>query len=52
MATRKGAAMMRGDVIEDSATEIDEAQLENGEQWTAVGFNPHPRAGFQQQVTS
>jgi hypothetical protein len=52
MATRKGAAMMRGEVIEDSATEVDEARLENGGQWTAVGFNPHPRTGFQQQVMS
>ncbi|MGB8278088.1 MAG: hypothetical protein WCF20_09210 [Methylovirgula sp.] len=50
MATPEGAKMMGGQIIEDTAVEIDEAQLENGEQWTERDFNPHRHTGFQTQV--
>jgi hypothetical protein len=40
MATREGAATMRGEVLEDTEIEIDESQLEPGEQWTPVDFKP------------
>lgn len=40
MATRKGAAMMGGDIIEESALAIDDSQLEPGAQWTATDFKP------------
>ena len=40
MATRDGAAVMRGDIIEDSATEIEDSRLESGEQWTPKNFTP------------
>jgi hypothetical protein len=50
MATRVGAEMMRGQIVENTAVEIDESQLEKGEQWTERGFSPQPRTGFQQQV--
>jgi hypothetical protein len=40
MATREGAAMMKGNVIENTAVEIDENQLESGEKWTARDFKP------------
>jgi hypothetical protein len=50
MATREGAAMMGGWIIEGSAVEIDTSQLEPGEQWTPREFNPHATHGFQRQV--
>jgi hypothetical protein len=31
---------MRGEVLEDTEIEIDESQLEPGEQWTPVDFKP------------
>ena len=40
MATREGAAIMKGDVIENTATEIDASQLEPGENWTPRDFIP------------
>ena len=40
MATREGAEIMRGKVIDDTAVEIDESQLEPGEEWTPIDFNP------------
>jgi hypothetical protein len=40
MATREGAATMRSEVLEDTEVEIDETQLEPGEQWTPVDFKP------------
>lgn len=50
MATVAGARTMGGDIVEGSETEIDESQLEHGMQWTARGFDPHARVGFQRQV--
>jgi hypothetical protein len=40
MATRDGAAIMHGTIIEDTEIEIDESQLERGEQWTPMDFKP------------
>jgi hypothetical protein len=40
MATRAGAVLMRGNVIEDTETEIDASQLELGEDWTPLDFRP------------
>jgi len=40
MATHEGAKIMHGEVIEESATEIDDADLENGEPWTPRDFHP------------
>ena len=51
MATEKGAAIMRGEILENTA-EIDASQLEQGEEWTPRGFNPDQRTGFQTQVTA
>lgn len=39
MATERGAEMMCGVIVKDSAVEIEESQL-NGEQWTDIGFDP------------
>ena len=41
MATPKGAEMMGGHVLENSAIEIDESELESSEQWTPRGFRPN-----------
>lgn len=40
--TRAGAERVTGLMIESTATEVDDASLEPGEQWTFSGF--HPRA--------
>jgi hypothetical protein len=40
MATHVGAKIMHGEVMEESATEIDEADLEKGEPWTPRDFIP------------
>ena len=40
MATRQGAIIMRGTIVEAGAVEIDESQLEPGEQWTPIDFKP------------
>ena len=46
MATERGAEMMCGEIVKDSAVEIEESQL-NGEQWTEIGFDPKtPPSGF------
>jgi hypothetical protein len=52
MATEKGAARMHGDIVENTAVEIDASQLEPGEEWTPRGFNPRQQIGFQTQVTA
>jgi hypothetical protein len=36
MATREGAVLMGGEAIEDTEIEIDDSQLEPGEQWTPI----------------
>jgi hypothetical protein len=38
--TRQGAETMRGTVLEDTAVEIDDAELEHGKQWTEIDFQP------------
>lgn len=40
MATRQGIAIMGGAILEDTETEIDEDELERGQQWTPIGFQP------------
>jgi hypothetical protein len=50
--TRAGAERVNALVLEDSATEINEGDLEAGEQWAARDFNPHRNTGFQRLVTS
>ncbi len=40
MATREGADVMRGEIIPESAVEIDAARLERGEKWTERDFEP------------
>jgi hypothetical protein len=52
-ATREGAQIMGGMVLEHTAVQIDETELENGNQWTALGFEPKPPgpATFQTKIT-
>jgi hypothetical protein len=38
MATREGAQLMGAMIIEHTAREIDECELEHGEQWTRRDF--------------
>jgi transcriptional regulator with XRE-family HTH domain len=40
MATEKGAAIMRGEIIAETGMEIDADRLEPGEEWTARDFVP------------
>jgi hypothetical protein len=40
MATREGAARMKGELLEKTEVEIDESRLEPGEQWTPRDFTP------------
>jgi hypothetical protein len=40
MATREGAARMKGVLLENTDVDIDESQLEEGEQWTPKTFKP------------
>jgi hypothetical protein len=40
MAKRAGAIIMRGTIVENGAVEIDESELEKGEQWTPLDFKP------------
>jgi hypothetical protein len=48
--TREGAERVNGHVFEDTALEVDESALENGEQWTARGFDPRATKGFSRQA--
>jgi len=50
--TRAGAEKVNAFLLEDSATEINESDLEAEEQWTARDFNPHKKTGFQRFVTT
>jgi hypothetical protein len=40
VATREGAARMKGEILQDTEIEIDESQLEPGEEWTRTDFKP------------
>ena len=40
MATREGAAIMKGVVLDSTEVEIDASQLEPGENWTPKDFTP------------
>ncbi|MFA6206716.1 MAG: hypothetical protein WC689_10940 [Methylocystis sp.] len=50
MATREGAEIMGGKILEETATEMDASQLVVGEQWTPRGFQCS--RGFQTQVNA
>jgi hypothetical protein len=52
MATIAGAEIMGGWIIKGTEVEIDESQLEPGEEWTPRDFNPRLLGGFQTRVTS
>jgi hypothetical protein len=53
-ATREAIERVRGEVLEDTAAEVDEAAVATTdiEGMTAIGFDPRPRVGWQRQVTS
>jgi hypothetical protein len=40
MATRSGAAAMRGVVLEETGIDVDSSQLEPGEDWTPKDYKP------------
>jgi hypothetical protein len=40
MATEEGAKMMGGQIVPDTAIEIDAGLLEASEQWTRLDFDP------------
>ena len=40
MATAKGVEMLHGEIIPETAVEIDEDRLERGEEWTVPNFVP------------
>jgi hypothetical protein len=40
MATKKGATIMGGHIVEETGIEIDADQLERGEEWTKRDFMP------------
>lgn len=50
MVTREGAQILNGTIIEGSGIEIDEARLENWNQWTEVDYDPDRRTGFPRDV--
>lgn len=39
MATEEGARIMHARIIPDTGIEIDESELEAGEQWTRIDFH-------------
>ena len=50
-ATREAIERIGGKVLESTATEVDVAALDEN-RMTERDFNPHPRTGFQTQVSS
>lgn len=40
MATRKRIETMGGTLIENTGIEINESQLEHGQEWTPIDFKP------------
>lgn len=40
MATEKGASIMHGGILRDTAVEIDDSRLEPGKEWTVRDFVP------------
>jgi hypothetical protein len=40
MATEEGAKLMGGQIVPDTAVEIDAGLIETGEQWTRLEFDP------------
>ena len=50
MATRRGAEIMKGTIIENTGIEIEASRLEPGQEWTPRGFRPDALRGFQTLV--
>ncbi|MDV4183393.1 hypothetical protein R1521_33420 [Rhizobium brockwellii] len=51
LMTEKGARMICGEIIRSTAVEIDEEDLESGEEWTPIGyFFKRDGDGIQRQV--
>lgn len=51
LMTEKGARMICGEIIQSTAVEIDEVDLEPGEEWTPIGYVPKGNGdGIQRQV--
>ncbi|MFW8587526.1 hypothetical protein ACOJBM_29445 [Rhizobium beringeri] len=51
LMTEKGARMICGEIIRSTAVEIDEEDLESGEEWTPIGYFPKRDGdGIQRQV--
>jgi hypothetical protein len=51
LVTEKGAQMICGEIMRGTAVEIDEGDLEAGEEWTPVGYFPKRDGdGIQRQV--
>lgn len=50
MATIRGAERMGGEILVDTAVEIDSADLETDAEWTPRDYNPLRSTGFQTQV--
>ncbi|HJW42619.1 MAG TPA: hypothetical protein VJ476_15495 [Rhizomicrobium sp.] len=51
-ATREAIDSVHGEVLEETATEVDAAVVNTGIQgMTERGFDPHRRTGFQRVVT-
>jgi hypothetical protein len=49
--TREAIERICGEVMEETATEVDASAVATGiEGLTVRGFDPHPRTGFQTQV--
>lgn len=50
--TREAIERMGGEIIADTATEVDESVIQSDiEGLTVRNFNPNPRTDFQRQVT-
>lgn len=50
MATRRGAEIMKGTIIQDTGVEMEASKLEPGQEWTPRGFRPDALQGFQTRV--
>jgi hypothetical protein len=52
-ATREAIERVRGEALEDTAIEVEDAAVATDiEGMTVRGFDPRPRIGFQRAVTS
>ena len=52
-ATREAVEKLGGEVLEDTATQVDASVVDTDiPGMTERGFDPHPHVGFQRQVTA